>query len=91
MYHGERSRGLATRLKEHRADIMHDKLNRTLVNLVDEKGHYGSETNLSKQQRKGWDSIYIIFNKENIKKRTGDIVWAEISEKVAARNRRRDP
>ena len=96
-YYGETSRGIETRLKEHKADIRHHRPNSALVNHVDDQGHLPKwseaktlQMNLSKQHRKAWESIYITLNKENLNKRTGDIVWAEVAAEIAARGTGRD-
>jgi len=92
-YYGESSRGLVTRLKEHKADIRRHRVSSALVNHVDDKGHLPKwdqakvpKSDLTKQQRKAIEAFYIT-NSKNINKRTGDIVWADAAAQVAAAGR----
>ena len=82
-YYGESYRGLANRIKEHRADVRHHRITNAIVNHIDDKGHLPSwenattlEKGLSKQQRKVKEALYIATNL-NINKRTGDIKWTK--------------
>ena len=100
-YFGETARGLATRLKEHKADVRHHRLSSALVAHIDKAGHLPSWSNakvlrkgLNRRQRKVTEALYIA-TEENINQRTGDIVWAETAASVCAamdpRGRERRP
>lgn len=80
------------------ADIRHHMLSIALINHVDEKEHLPRckeakmlYVNLSKPHRKLKESIYIALNKANISKRTGEIVWAGVAAKIAAKRRKCEP
>lgn len=87
---------MVTRLKEHKADIRHHRVSSGLVKHMDDKDHLPKwdeakdlKSNLTKQQRKPAESLYITNNENNINKRTGDAVWAEVAAWVAAKGRSR--
>lgn len=69
---------MITRLKEHKADIKHYRVSSALVNYkVDDKGHLPKwdeakvlKSNITKQQRKAVEFLYITDHKKNINKRT---------------------
>ena len=76
----ETTRGLANKMKEHRADVRHHRTSSALVNhigkvrnLPDWNGtrvlHYG----LCSNKRKVLETLYISRNR-NINKRLGDVV-----------------
>ena len=87
-YIGETGRGLATRLKEHRADIKHHRLSSALVNHAVQEGHLPEwsqastlRSGMTKKMRKVTEALYIA-TKKTINKRTGDIVWSETAAAI---------
>ncbi|XP_045106849.1 uncharacterized protein LOC123501873 [Portunus trituberculatus] len=81
-YYGETGRGLATRIKEHQADLRHHRPSSALVdhadktgNLPNWKGMRAIQSGIEERTRKVLESLYISTN-NNINKRTGDVIWA---------------
>lgn len=96
VYYGESTRGLTTRLKEHKVDIRHHRVSSLLVNYVDDKAHLPKwrdakalVSDLSKQHRKAYEFLYITSDKRNIIKKISNIIWAGVAMQVTAKSMRK--
>ena len=89
-YYGETYRGLAKRLREHKAHVRYHRTTNAIGNHIDDKNHLPRWEEatvlakcLSKRQRKVTEALYITTNM-NINQRTGDVKWTRTAAALAA-------
>ena len=92
-YIGETSRGLATRIYEHRNDVRHHRTHNAMVVHIEETGHlpdwqsaYTIDKGLKKQDRKIIEAAHITTNK-NINTATGFFKLGKVTAQMIINER----